>query len=217
MFAIFKPDNTGLDDNSGRHFNIVFGSEQGLGRGEKWLFSFSDPRISRAPQAFLKIDGGRSFIVHNRLVGNPTLVNSDEFAARPLVVGDEIVLSSATKLKVNSLLTDGGALLDVIEGPDSGHSLVLFDRKLPFAGLSGGTSGEAEAQLSTISITWQKGRYMLVVGEAAEKFKLIVRNDRFADDLRPEPGTYLVLCDGDQLCDASGHSLFVVGLPTAAI
>ncbi|MEA3332348.1 MAG: protein phosphatase 2C domain-containing protein, partial [Pseudomonadota bacterium] len=174
-----------LTDSFGRRFVAASGSKQGLGRGEKWLFSFSDPRISRAPQAFLKIDGGRSFIVHNRLADNPTLVNGAEFSARPLVVGDEIALSDATRLQVKFLLADGGALLGVGEGPDSGDSLLFFKRTLSFARLPVETLRGAEAQLSAISITVQKERYLLLVDDdVVEKSKLIIRNDGFTGDLR---------------------------------
>lgn len=90
--------------------------------------------------------------------------------------------------------------------------MVFFILK-PDSLLVGSQSGSLwgiETQLSGISISWQKERYVLVVGAAAERLKLSLRNPRFADILELTPGSSLVLCDGDQLCNVPGNPLLVV-------
>jgi len=126
-----------------------------------------------------------------------------------LAVRDEIALSSATLVKVKSLFRDGGVALEVIDGPDAGRSLIIFNCELALAGSRDGSLWETKVQLTGISITWQKERYVLVIEAAAEKSKLSLCNSKFTDNFELAPGSNLVLCDGDQLCNAPGNALLV--------
>jgi len=198
-----------FDDHRGRCVIAAPGPEQGLGRGEKWLFSFSDPRISRAPQAHIKLDGGKVFIVHNHKANNQTLVNGEPIKVHALEIGLEIWLSSQTSLKVESLPATGVARLDVSSGPDAGRTLLLFKREFNCA--------ELFAEIPAIMIVREKGRYLLCTGAqtpTAAGEKLILKNPDLSAVVAPlTPGSRLVLCSGDQLTTVSGRLLFAVTLP----
>ena len=209
-----------INDFRDRLYVIAPGPEQGLGRGDKWLFSFSDPRISRAPQAHLKLDGGRFFVVHNHEVANPTLVNGESITVHALEIGNEISLSSQTLLQMKSLLSTGGALLEIIAGPDAGRSLVIFKRELKLAEIfSDNGAGAGRLGIPEISIIREKGRYQLALvhqttcTENVTSAEITIRNPEFATvDIELKPGSRIVLCDGDQLYDGSGHLCFSVKL-----
>ncbi len=154
-----------FDDHRGRSVIAAPGPEQGLGRGEKWLFSFSDPRISRAPQAHIKIDGGQVFIVHNHKANNPTLINGEPIKVHSLEIGLEIWLSSLTCLQVKSMLSSGGARLDVSAGPDAGRTLLFFKREFDCK--------EIFVEISCITIVREKGRYLFCIqGERLKKINI---------------------------------------------
>ncbi len=195
---------------SARRLILAPGPQQGLGRGEKWFFSCSDPRVSRAPQAFLKIDGGRPFLLHNRSAGNPSLVNGEPVSARPLKTGDEISLSSATRIIVKAVFADGGTWLEVVAGPDAGRGFILVSRSLALAEIKNGIFADLEKNLAGVAIIRSHERWLLALSKKAAAAEFTLRNDKLGSVVQPDPGSRLVLCPGDRLCDTAGRCFFEV-------
>ncbi len=186
----------------GRRLIWAQASEAGLGRGDKWFFSCSDPRVSRAPQAFLRLDGGRAFLVHNRKASGFTRVNGEEAPARPLQVGDEIALSSATCFKVVALPV-GGVVLEEVAGPESGRLLVLSGGGIGFKNIL----PEADPTYRELGLETRRSRCLLVCGPGpAAGLELV--NSAFVGRLGLEAGGKAVLAPGDRLLAPDGRELF---------
>ena len=143
--------------------NVVLapGPEQGLGRGEEWSFSFNDPRVSRRPQAWVRADRERVFIVHNKDSSGITSLNGKAVDAAPLENGDRISLGDLTEMTTSKSVSGSWLRLEVTRGPDQGMQLVLVLKEADF-----GCRGDAALPLPSgpekgAILSWEKGRAIL--------------------------------------------------------
>lgn len=140
---------------SGTDLEIVLapGPRQGIGRGEQWPFSISDPHISRKPHCWLGFAQGRPVLSRD---GGEVLVNGEPFTYGPLAQGDELQLGSLTTLTVQRIVGDQAIMLNVSAGPGVGKILVLVGESLSLADLFG-------QQLLPGRLQWEKGQLLLSV------------------------------------------------------
>lgn len=143
-----------LLENQGERLVVAPGPRQGLGRGDAWPLSISDPHISRRPHAWLLM-GEESFSINSD--GGEVKVNGEEQKSIRLNQGDKISLGSVTVLLVEKVVPGVGGVLYIQAGPEKGKKLILLGDSTPLSWLT-----DAERQAG--KLIWKKKRPTLFIG-----------------------------------------------------
>ncbi len=104
------------------------GPDQGLGRGDSWIFRLNDPWVSRGPHTWLRVDNGSVHLVRNGHADN-FKVNGDSVSTVSIRPGDKIDLGDSTSLSVSGPLDGSWLGFGVTAGPDFGTRFVLVIRE----------------------------------------------------------------------------------------
>ncbi|WP_457575854.1 caspase family protein [Desulfomarina sp.] len=134
---------------------IAPGPRQGVGRGERWPLSVSDPHVSRKPHGWLLLsDGG--FSINSD--GGEIMVNDEPVSTSPLKEKDCIAIGPVTVLVVERAVHGKGMVLAVRSGPEKGKRLVLLGGSAPLHWITG-------QRESSGSLSWRQGRPCISVKE----------------------------------------------------
>ncbi len=139
------------------------GPKQGFGRGEKWVFNFSDPHVSRRPHAWLSMEDGNLLLQKEIISSSEIRINNELTEGGTLQQGDCFQLGSLTVIEVEKCTAEQGAFLRVIEGPEVGIRLIMLTGS---AMLGSDLAGQ---QVRCGALFWQNGRPKIRVTEDENK------------------------------------------------
>ncbi len=139
-----------------------------------------EPRFSRAPQAWIGVEGGRFVLEHNSKAKAPTLVNGSPVTRQ--VLGDGDVITAGNSNGFRCRIGPHGEFLE-LQGEYEGEERLIFIR--------------TEAPVSP------RGEHHLVFKEGVLYIRaghsLRVEAPRWGRSWTLEPGGELALCHGDMV------------------
>ncbi len=134
------------------------GPRQGIGRGECWVFSITDPHISRRPHCWLSVEQGKFMLSRD---GGEVLKGEQSITYDALQTGDQLQIGPLTALKVQRIISGQAIILEVIQGPSKGKTLVLFNETISLADLLGQTHLEGW-------VKHEKGKMLICASQPGE-------------------------------------------------
>ncbi|MBF0227467.1 MAG: hypothetical protein HQK76_18635 [Desulfobacterales bacterium] len=139
---------------------IAPGPIQGMGRGDKWIFSFRDTRISRAPHIWIKADNGTFLMFVNKNIKG-IFVNKEEKTSVFLKNGDVVAIDENNEFKVSISDDNAWIAFDIVKGPESGSKMILVNAKVDIGGDNNHAIILPSLDKNSGYISWKDGRPFL--------------------------------------------------------
>ncbi len=135
-------------DNVRQKIVIAPGPRQGLGRGGRWVFSISDPHVSRKPHGWIGLSDSGLTVNKD---GGTIKINNREEVSKTLQLGDTLAMGPITTVTVEKLVPGVAALLQVGGGPEQGKILACIERGIDLDWLLDQTQASGK-------LYWEEGR-----------------------------------------------------------